>query len=79
MAWLLAKIAHVDFLTAYLASSPGGVDSVAVVAASSPVDMPFVMGMQTVRFVVVLLTAPTIAGRLSRNKAEQQKETIPLE
>lgn len=79
LALILAKIAHVDFLTAYLASSPGGVDSVAVVAASSPVDMPFVMGMQTVRFVVVLLTAPTIAGRLSRNKAEQQKETIPLE
>ncbi|MFT8736393.1 MAG: AbrB family transcriptional regulator [Zymomonas mobilis] len=68
LAVILAKTAHVDLLTAYLAASPGGVDSIAVVAASSPVDMPFVMGMQTVRFVVVLLTAPPIARYLSRKK-----------
>ncbi|GEB89237.1 ammonia monooxygenase [Zymomonas mobilis subsp. pomaceae] len=68
LAMILVKIAHVDPLTAYLAASPGGVDSIAIIAASSPVNMPFVMGMQTVRFIVVLLTAPTIAKFLSQRK-----------
>ena len=61
LAAVLAKIAHVDPLTAYLATSPGGADSVAIIASSSKVDMPFVMAMQTARFVLVLLTGPAIA------------------
>lgn len=61
MAAVLVQIAHVDPLTAYLATSPGGADSVAIIAASSPVDVPFVMAMQTARFVVVVLTGPAIA------------------
>jgi membrane AbrB-like protein len=53
--------AGVDPLTAYLATSPGGADSVAIIAASSAVDLPFVMAMQTVRFLVVLFVGPRIA------------------
>lgn len=49
-------------LTAYLATSPGGADSVAVIAATSAVDAGFVMAMQMVRFFMVLLLGP----RLSR-------------
>jgi uncharacterized membrane protein AbrB (regulator of aidB expression) len=41
--------------------SPGGLDSVAIIAASSTVDLPFVMAMQTARFLVVLLTGPSLA------------------
>ena len=33
-----------------LSTSPGGADSGAIIAASSDVDMPFVMAMQTGRF-----------------------------
>jgi Putative ammonia monooxygenase len=51
----------VDFLTAYLATSPGGADSVAIIAASSNVDMSFVMAMQTMRFFMVLFTGPAMA------------------
>ena len=57
----LARLAHVDLLTAYLATSPGGADSVAIIAASSQVNVPFVMAMQTARFAVVMLTGPMIA------------------
>ena len=32
---VLAKLAHVDLLTAYLATSPGGADTVAIIAAST--------------------------------------------
>jgi membrane AbrB-like protein len=53
--------AGIDPLTAYLATSPGGADSVAIIAASSNVDLRFVMAMQTARLLVVLLTGPSIA------------------
>ncbi len=61
-AALLARAGGVDPLTAYLATSPGGADSVAIIAAATPsVDMPFVMALQTTRFVLVLLAGPFLA------------------
>ena len=50
LAFVLVKILGVDPLTAYLATSPGGLDSVAIIAASAKVDLSFVMALQTVRF-----------------------------
>jgi membrane AbrB-like protein len=60
LAWVLVITAGVDPLTAYLATSPGGADSVAIIAASSKVDVPFVMAMQTARLVAVIFLAPVI-------------------
>jgi len=65
-AVMLVVFAGIDPLTAYLATSPGGADSVAIIAASSNVDMPFVMAMQTGRFVVVLLIGPGLARFIAR-------------
>lgn len=66
LAWILHVAAGVDPLTAYLATSPGGADSVAVIAASAKVDMPFVMAMQTARFLLVLLVGPSLAKAVAR-------------
>lgn len=55
----------VDPMSAFLATSPGGADSVAIIAASSKVDMPFVMAMQMTRFVVVMLVGPLLARFLA--------------
>jgi hypothetical protein len=66
MAAALSAVAHIDPLTAYLAMSPGGADTAAIIAASSDVDMPFVMTMQTTRFLVILLTGPAIARFVAR-------------
>ncbi|MBE3638865.1 AbrB family transcriptional regulator [Mangrovicoccus algicola] len=66
MAAALVAFAGVDPLTAYLATSPGGADTVAIIAASSNVDLPFVMAMQTLRFVMVLLSGPWIARQVAR-------------
>ena len=66
---ILSRVAGVDLLTAYLATSPGGADSVAIIAASSKVDVPFVMTMQLVRFVVVLATGPALARFLAGRAA----------
>jgi uncharacterized protein len=56
----------VDPLTAYLSTSPGGADSIAIIAASSNVDLQFVMAMQIARLVVVLLIAPSVARFVTR-------------
>ena len=66
LAFLLARCAHVDALTAYLATSPGGADTVAIIASTSPVDVPFVMAMQSARFLVVAFFGPAIARVIAR-------------
>jgi membrane AbrB-like protein len=66
-AWLLTRLVGVDLLTAYLATSPGGLDSIAVIATGSRADVPFVLAIQTMRLFLVLLTGPTIARLISRH------------
>jgi membrane AbrB-like protein len=66
LAVLLHLIVGTDSLTAYLATSPGGADSVAIIAASSNVDVPFVMAMQMARFILVLLVGPALAKAVAR-------------
>jgi membrane AbrB-like protein len=61
LAFILVETAGVDPLSAYLATSPGGMDTVAIIAASSNVDLSFVMALQTVRFLLVLLAGPPLA------------------
>ena len=66
IAFLLAEFAGVDPLTAYLATSPGGMDSVAIIAAASRnVDISFVMTMQMLRFLIVLVLGPVAARYLA--------------
>lgn len=66
LAVILVHAAGIDPLTAYLATSPGGMDSVAIIAASSNVDLSFVMALQTVRLVIVLVTGPPLARFISQ-------------
>jgi membrane AbrB-like protein len=61
LAWVLVYAAGVDPMTAYLATSPGGMDSVAIIGAASKVDLSFVMALQTLRLVVVLIAGPPLA------------------
>ncbi|MBV8281060.1 MAG: AbrB family transcriptional regulator [Candidatus Eremiobacteraeota bacterium] len=66
LAFALHEAAGTDPLTAYLATSPGGADAVAIVAASSPVDIPFVMAMQIGRLLMVILIGPSLARMIAR-------------
>ncbi len=64
----LVLIAGTDPLTAYLATSPGGLDSVAIIAASSQVDLKFVLAMQTSRLVIAMVVFPIIARWLAQRR-----------
>jgi membrane AbrB-like protein len=67
LAWCLTQVAHIDALTAYLATSPGGVDSVAIIAASTPrVDLQFVLALQSVRLLFVIVLAPPLTRLVVR-------------
>lgn len=66
LAVILAKVLGIDPLTAYLATSPGGLDSVAVIAASAKVDLSFVMALQTMRLLIVLAAGPSISRFVAR-------------
>jgi uncharacterized protein len=73
LAWCLVHVAHVDALTAYLATSPGGLDSVAIIAASTPrVDLPFVLALQSVRLAFVIGLAPFITRLVVRHSPHLQ-------
>ncbi|TKI04166.1 AbrB family transcriptional regulator [Martelella alba] len=67
MAWLLTLMLPVDMLTAYLATSPGGLDTVAIIAAGSHADIGFVMALQSLRLLSILVLGPGIARFISRN------------
>ena len=70
----LARAAHVDLLTAFLATSPGGADSIAIIATNSHVDLPFVMAMQAGRFLFIMAVGPP-AARLLAGWARRQATT----
>lgn len=60
LAGVLVVAAGIDPLTAYLATSPGGADTAAIIALASNVDVAFVMAMQTTRLILVLLIGPSL-------------------
>ena len=69
LAFILTQTLGIDPLTAYLATSPGGVDSIAIIAASSHIDISFVMALQTARLLIVVLVGPRLAHFIaSRHK-----------
>lgn len=69
-AWLLTRILAIDPLTAYLATSPGGLDTVAIIALGTGADLSFILAAQVLRLFVVLLTGPLIARLIARGAPE---------
>lgn len=67
---MLTFLLPIDLLTAILATSPGGLDSVAIIAVGSKADVSFVLAVQTLRLFVVLLTGPLLAKWISRSVPE---------
>ncbi len=65
-AWLMVRVLGVAPLTAFLATSPGGIDTIAIIALSGGADMAFVMALQTLRILAVVATGPAIARLIAR-------------
>jgi hypothetical protein len=73
LAAVLVVAAGIEPLTAYLATSPGGADSAAIIAMASNVDVAFVMAMQTTRLLLILLIGPSLASFIARRAGAVKK------
>ncbi|MCE0495041.1 AbrB family transcriptional regulator [Vibrio salinus] len=65
LAYIITLLVDVSFISAFLATSPGGVDSVAIISTSVNANVPFVMAMQLARFFAVMSLGPLIARWIS--------------
>ena len=65
-AWLIAELMGKDFLSVYLATSPGGLDSMAIIAMDTHSDVGFVLAMQTLRLFAVIISGGFLARQLIR-------------
>lgn len=72
-AWMLTYWMNVDWLTAYLATSPGGLDTVIAIALSSRCDISFVLCLQTARLFAVVLLSPLVARAICRFDEKRKK------
>jgi membrane AbrB-like protein len=68
---LLAWLTPVDALTAYLATTPGGLFAVLAIAADSGSDVTYVMAVQLLRLVLILAILPLLAHWLG-SRAERR-------
>ena len=62
LGWVLVSLTSIDGLTAYLATTPGGIDSVAIMALGSGADAPLVLAVQMLRLLAVVF-AGSLLGR----------------
>jgi uncharacterized membrane protein AbrB (regulator of aidB expression) len=62
-------------LTSYLASCPGGIDAVTIIASGSgAADLPFIMAMQAMRLLIVILGGPWLYSWLTKRYGFKRAE-----
>jgi uncharacterized protein len=62
MGGVLTYLVHTTSLTAYLATTPGGMDSVAAIALSAEgTDLSFVVSLQMMRMLIIVMLGPLLA------------------
>ncbi len=70
---VLAAVTGVDRLTAYLATTPGGLFAVLATAADSGSDVTYVLAVQVIRVFAMLLFAPLLGRWLSRDRTRSPR------
>jgi membrane AbrB-like protein len=73
---LLSEVTGVDRLTAYLATTPGGLFAVLATAADSGSDVTYVLAIQVIRVFAMLLLAPLL-GRWLRRGVSRGRTRCP--
>ena len=68
---LFARITHVDLLTGYLATTPGGLPAVTAIAIGSGANVGLVICMQLLRIFSALLLAPIVGALIRRRPSAE--------
>lgn len=61
LGWVFAVLTNTDYLTAYLATTPGAIDSVAIMAVDSGADASLVLAVQMLRVLIVVAVASVLS------------------
>lgn len=68
---------HADPLTAYLATTPGGLDTVPVIGLDSGGNLPLILAVQTMRVFAVVATGPPLAKLITRLSSAPSAQSSP--
>jgi membrane AbrB-like protein len=77
LAWGLSAVTSIDVLDAYLATTPGGINAVLVVAFASGAHTGFVFAVQTLRLFVMVLAAPALVRWVVRRMSAPSAQPAP--
>ncbi len=66
LGYLVVRRFGIDLLSAYLATSPGGANTIAAIAMTSNVNAPFIMSLQVARMATTVMLGPVIARALAK-------------
>jgi membrane AbrB-like protein len=66
IGWGLALVTGTDLLSAYLATTPGGIDAVTVAALDTGADTAFILPVQMIRMMVMVLAGPLLVRWVTR-------------
>jgi membrane AbrB-like protein len=75
LGWMLSALTGIDGITAYLATTPGGIDSVAIVALGSGADAPLVLAVQMLRLLAVILAGSFLGWLWSEPATQHEKKS----
>lgn len=74
LGFALSAMTGVSALDGYLATTPGGIYAVLAVAASSNVDITFVVAAQLIRVLLMLFLAPAAARAFQKWRATRERD-----
>jgi membrane AbrB-like protein len=57
---VLSLLTHCDYLTGYLATTPGGLDSITVVALGSGANVSLMLAVQMMRLLTIVILGPIL-------------------
>lgn len=72
LGYVFSLMTGVPLVTAFLGSTPGGMDPMIAVSIELGADPPFVMAMQMIRFFLLLFTGPWVAGWLVKRFGDKR-------
>ena len=74
---IIHAISPLDALTSFMASTPGGVSDIPIIAADLGADAPKVLVLQLVRMIMGIGVFPGLIGRLTKADAPGNGENLP--
>ncbi len=68
LAWGLTLVTDLDLLSAYLATTPGGIDAATIAALDTGANTPLVLAVQLLRLLAAVLVGPPLVRWLLRRQ-----------